>query len=255
MFTATFPNGGVFLKKIFQILKDDIPDAVFTVGEDGIAIQSMDQSHVALVNIFIHSSAADSYECQGNYDLNIRCDTVLKVLNCAPTNGTCIISYDDTNHPDIVKIVLESASNKKTFEVKLLTSENNERVAIPDDMDHQCSVMIDTEELQRCIKDVIAFSEDVTIVRNGDLLSFRGKGTSANASVDMTLRENFEGTLSVTFSLKYLSWFSKAALICSEATLAFDKVFPLLLHFQNDIVDMKFFLAPKMNEDESAMDE
>jgi len=71
----------------------------------------------------------------------------------------------------------------------------------------------------------------------------------------MTVAENFKGRLCLTYSLKYLAWFTKAASICTEATLAFDRTIPLLLHFENDIVDMQFFLAPKINENEDQMNE
>jgi proliferating cell nuclear antigen len=248
MFHASFPNGGTFLKKILQIIKDDIPEPVFIMSPEGITIQSMDKSHVALVNIFIQNCAASSYECDGKYNFGIHCDTMLKILNCAPINSTCVISCESQDKNNL-KFIFEGTNNKKSFSMKLLdiTTEN---ILIPDNMEHSCSVTLETKELQKCISDLSTFSEEVTIIRYEQVLAFKSEGANAQVSIDKDISENFIGTLSQTYSLKYLSWFTKAAVLFAEVTLAFDKTFPLLLHFENDIVDMQFFLAPKCDEDD-----
>lgn len=254
MFSASFPNGGAFLKKIIQIIKDDIPEPTLTLKKDGITIQSMDKSHVVFVNIVIRPEGATHYECDGCYSLGINCDTFLKFLNCGETNTICILSFDESQNPDTLNLLFKG-NNRKTFKMKLMNEASINMLDLPN-LQHACYVSLKTEDFQQCIKDMSVVSDDVTITRktnemNGNILQFKAQGDTGIGVIDIPI-DICKGKryLSSTYSLKYLSWFAKAASLCQEAIIGLDRDFPLLLHFENDIIDMRFFLAPKINDNE-----
>lgn len=50
MFSATLENGAI-LKKIVEAIKDLVQNVTLYVGENGISMQAMDATHVALVGL------------------------------------------------------------------------------------------------------------------------------------------------------------------------------------------------------------
>jgi len=249
MFSASFEAGGAILKKIVEIIKDKehIPEGVLFVSQDGITLQSMDSSHVALVDLFIRPNAALSFECNNTYRLGINFDALSKIFKCSISTGICILHYDPKEQNDILTITFEGGK-KAAFEMKLLDIDS-ERMNVPETT-HECQQIIDALDIQKIIKDMSVFSEDVTISRNVRNLVFTSNGESTNASVELIVAETYTGKYSGQYSLKYLSWFAKASSLCEEALFALDKQQPLLIQFQNDMMCLKFFLASKVSDDE-----
>jgi proliferating cell nuclear antigen len=62
MFEARLATGSV-LKKIIEAIKDLVADVNFDVTADGISLQAMDASHVALVVLNLRASEFDEYRC------------------------------------------------------------------------------------------------------------------------------------------------------------------------------------------------
>lgn len=62
MLEARLANAGV-LKKILDSIKDLLTDANFDCSEAGIALQTMETSHVALVALLLRASGFDHFRC------------------------------------------------------------------------------------------------------------------------------------------------------------------------------------------------
>lgn len=247
MFSASFPNGGALLKKIIEIVKDNIPEGVLTVSEEGLYFQSMDSSHVALVDLRINRIAATSFVCEGTHQLGINFDALSKIFKCATSVGTCILQYDGEEGNDVLNITFHGGK-RAAFEMKLMDIET-EMLSIPPN-EQECQQMIESSELQKILKDLSVFSENVEISCSKNKLSFTSKGDTTNATVDLEVESSYEGTYKGEYSLKYLSWFAKASSLCDQTLLALDSNLPLLMQFEDSHLRLQFYLAPKVGDDD-----
>lgn len=62
---------GSILKKVLEALKDLITEACWDVSSSGISLQSMDSSHVSLVQLTLRHDGFDSYRCDRNLAMGV----------------------------------------------------------------------------------------------------------------------------------------------------------------------------------------
>lgn len=62
MFEARLSNGAI-LKKLIEAIKDLVADVNFDISNEGINLQAMDSSHVALVVLQLRASEFDEFRC------------------------------------------------------------------------------------------------------------------------------------------------------------------------------------------------
>lgn len=62
---------GNILKKVLEALKDLITEACWDVSSSGISLQSMDSSHVSLVQLTLRHDGFDSYRCDRNLAMGV----------------------------------------------------------------------------------------------------------------------------------------------------------------------------------------
>lgn len=250
MFTAVFQDGGTMLKKIVNIVKEELEDAVLIAKPTGLYLQSMDRSHVALVDLHLFPDAASSYVCNDVHYLGINFITWSKIFSSKSIKGICVLSYKETK-PDVLQCTFQGNKRKSSFQMKLRSiDESEQQEMVPNDIQYASEVVLDSVDLEKILHDISIVSEDVVLTRTDKKLYFNGAGDTANCNTEMDVNQLFDGSLVGTYSLKYLMWFSKACTLCSETTLAFDDDHPLLLHFQNDSISLKFFVAGKVNENQ-----
>lgn len=70
MFEARLVQGSV-LKRVLEALKDLITEACWDLGSSGISLQSMDSSHVSLVQLTLRSEGFDTYRCDRNIAMGV----------------------------------------------------------------------------------------------------------------------------------------------------------------------------------------
>lgn len=62
MFSATY-NQGVLFKKIVDSIKELVKNVNIDASGQGLSLQAMDSSHVALVSLTLNESGFDNYRC------------------------------------------------------------------------------------------------------------------------------------------------------------------------------------------------
>lgn len=62
---------GSILKKVLEALKDLITEACWDVSSTGISLQSMDSSHVALVQLTLRADGFETYRCDRNLAMGV----------------------------------------------------------------------------------------------------------------------------------------------------------------------------------------
>jgi len=107
---------GANLKKCVNALKELIEQAAWDISEDGIQLQSMDSSHVALVQMNIGSDSFETFRCDQAMQIGLNMANLHKIFG-AFSNGSCSITAAGED-ADTVQFVFESAKESATAKSK-----------------------------------------------------------------------------------------------------------------------------------------
>lgn len=250
---------GALLKKILESIKDLVNDANFDCSDQGIALQAMDNSHVALVSMLLRSDGFDPYRCDRNIPLGINLNSLSKILRCAGNEDTITLKANDSG--DVLSLVFESPENDRISEYDLkLMDIDSEHLGIPD-TEYDATIKMSSNEFARICRDLSTLSESVLIDATKEGIKFSAQGELGNGAITLKQnaavdKEEFATTIelnqpvALTFSLKYLSNFTKASPLAKQVTLCMSTEVPLLIEYKmEDAGYIRFYLAPKIGEE------
>eukprot|EP01068_Selenidium_serpulae_P015667 Selendium_serpulae@DN6231_c3_g1_i6.p1 len=223
MFEARFAHGHV-LKKIFESVKDMVPDVNLDCNESGIHLQAMDSSHVSLVSLHLKDTSFESYRCDQNRLLGLNMTSVSKVFKLCGNSDTVTIRHQDNG--DTVSFLFENADADRVteFDLKLMRLDLDS-LSLAESEFH-VKILMSSNEFKRICGDMVVFAD--------------------------TLRINVTKE-SVKFSLRFLNVFCKAAVLSSTVCIEMRADNPVAVTFA--LIDgdtsmgcLRYYLAPK-NED------
>ncbi|KAJ3186822.1 hypothetical protein HK101_009564 [Irineochytrium annulatum] len=248
------------LKKALDAVKELVTDANLDCNESGIALQAMDNSHVALVSLLLRSSAFSPYRCDAAFSIGINLVSLSKILKCANNDDTVTIKGDSGD--DTLQLTFDSKKGERTseYELKLMTIDS-EHLGIPETA-YEASVTMSSAEFQRICRDLGILGESVIIDVTKHGVKFSSSGDlgagsvylKAEAAIDddeeSATRIHVDSPVSLTFALKYLSNFTKATPLSSKVTLSMSNEIPLLVEYKVDEVGhIRYYLAPKISDE------
>ena len=154
-----------------EAIKDLVQDCNFDCNDSGIALQAMDNSHVALVSMMLKAESFSPFRCDRNIALGINLTSLTKVLRCAQNEDILTLKAEDA--PDVVNLVFESAESDRLseYDIKLMDIDQ-EHLGIPE-TEYAATITMPSAEFQKICRDLIALSE------SGRLLALRPKHSSA----------------------------------------------------------------------------
>ncbi|KAF8469570.1 proliferating cell nuclear antigen [Kalaharituber pfeilii] len=246
------------LKRVVEAIKDLVQDCNFDCNDTGIALQAMDNSHVALVSMLLRADGFSPYRCDRNIALGVNLNSLTKVLRCAQNEDMVTLKAEDA--PDNLNLVFENTENDRIseYDIKLMDIDQ-EHLGIPD-TEYAASITLPSAEFQRICRDLNQLSESVSIEATKDGVKFSCSGDIGNGSVTLRPHQNIEKPelstkidltepVALTFSLKYLVNFCKASSLSSSVTLSLSAEFPLLVEYKMDNGYVRYYLAPKIDEE------
>ncbi|KAF8424657.1 proliferating cell nuclear antigen [Tirmania nivea] len=246
------------LKRVIEAIKDLVPDCNFDCNDTGIALQAMDNSHVALVAMLLRADGFSPYRCDRNIALGINLNSLTKVLRCAQNEDMITLKADDA--PDSLNLVFENTENDRIseYDIKLMDIDQ-EHLGIPE-TEYSASITLPTAEFQRICRDLSQLSESVAIEATKEGVKFACSGDIGNGSVTLRTHQNVDKPelstrvdltepVNLTFSLKYLVNFCKASSLSQTVTLSLSNEVPLLVEYKMDNGYVRFYLAPKIDEE------
>ncbi|OAX85392.1 proliferating cell nuclear antigen (pcna) [Emergomyces africanus] len=247
------------LKKVVDAIKDLVQDCNFDCNDSGIALQAMDNSHVALVSMMLKAEGFSPYRCDRNVALGINLVSLTKVLRAAQNEDILTLKAEDS--PDVINLVFESAATDRLseYDIKLMDIDQ-EHLAIPE-TEYAATVEMPSVEFRRICADLGNLSESVTIEANKDGVKFSCQGEIGNGAITLRQHTNVENPeqnvtialsepVSLTFSLKYLTNFCKATGLSTSVRLCLSQEVPLLVEYGLGSGHLRFFLAPKIGDEE-----
>eukprot|EP00746_Dinoflagellata_sp_MGD_P125401 gnl/MRDRNA2_/MRDRNA2_60157_c0_seq1.p1 gnl/MRDRNA2_/MRDRNA2_60157_c0~~gnl/MRDRNA2_/MRDRNA2_60157_c0_seq1.p1 ORF type:complete len:260 (-),score=67.07 gnl/MRDRNA2_/MRDRNA2_60157_c0_seq1:215-994(-) len=247
------------LKRAVDAMKDLCKDVNFDCTERGIQVQSMDNSHVALVALVLRETAFQDFKCDRPISLGMNVDALAKVLKMCGEKDSLKVRSD--NGADHVSFQTESSSEDKIaeFDLKLMEIES-EHMEIPEQT-YKCLVKMPSAEFLKIVKDLKEFGETLQISASKEGLKFSVKGDLGDGNVMLKPRESDKAEERVTvdvkepvvatFALAYLVKFAKAAPLSGKVELGVGADMPISVKFDLDTAEnghMQFHLAPKVED-------
>jgi proliferating cell nuclear antigen len=263
MFEARFLQGGI-LKKIIDCIKDLVNDANIDCSPNGISLQAMDSSHVALVSLNILAEHLSCFSVDHAKSFGINLSSMAKVLKCA-TNDDAITIKSNDNEDEMI-FVFEHPKNTRIsyFALKLMDIDS-EHLGIPD-TEYDCVITMSSNEFQRICREINIIGDTVKISTSKEGVKFsvvgdigvgsivcksnHGVVDSEDDSVSITVNED----VSLTFALRYLNMFAKATHLSSTVTLKMSSNVPLVCEYNigdgGQMGFLRYYLAPKIDDEE-----
>ncbi|KAI5786367.1 proliferating cell nuclear antigen [Peziza echinospora] len=246
------------LKRVVEAVKDLVQDCNFDCNDTGIALQAMDNSHVALVSMLLRADGFSPYRCDRNIALGINLNSLTKVLRCAQNEDMITLKAEDA--PDSLNLVFENSENDRIseYDIKLMDIDQ-EHLGIPE-TEYAASITLPSPDFQRICRDLSQLSESVAIEATKEGIKFSCSGDIGNGSVTLRQHQNIDKDelstkidltepVALTFSLKYLVNFCKASSLSPTVTLKLSNEVPLLVEYKMENGYVRFYLAPKIDEE------
>ncbi|KAI6171851.1 Proliferating cell nuclear antigen [Aphelenchoides besseyi] len=262
------------LVKIVESIKELITDAPFDCTENAMTLQAMDSSHVALVSLRLGQHIFEVYRCDRAINLGLSFTQMAKALKCAGNDDTCTITYnEDSDEHLMFTFIDEKYQRKQDVTIKLLDIDS-EHLGVPDTK-YTTMLNMSSNEFRKIVTDLQMFGDSVIITATKGEVKFETHGEngghvvflkSTDDSSDIEDEENDESEkkkddrrvqlicgekVKLAFSLKYFVQFSKASVLSSRVRMHLSSKVPAVVEFKiKDDGFLKFFLAPKIDDDD-----
>ncbi|CAH1114619.1 unnamed protein product [Psylliodes chrysocephalus] len=260
MFEARLTQSAIF-KKVLDAIKDLLNEASFDCSESGIQLQAMDNSHVSLVSLTLKSDGFDKYRCDRNLTMGMNLASMSKIFKCSSNDDTVTIKAQDD--ADTVTFMFEAKKQDKIsdYEMKLMNLDQ-EHLGIPE-TEFSCVIKMPSGEFARIVKDLSQFGESIVISCTKEGVKFSTSGDIGSANVKIAQTSNFDKEeecvsidmqepVTLTFACQYLNSFTKATPLTPVVQLSMSDNVPLVVEYQiPDLGHLRYYLAPKIEEDEN----
>lgn len=228
-------------KSLLEVLKDIINDVNLCFDSTGMKIVAFDVARVTLVHMFMSAENFEEYSCKQEIYVGINVLNMFKLLKSISNNDILSMSVTD----EALNITLTNDSKKSTskFSIKLLDL-NEDILDIPD-IEMPISTSIPSIDFQKIVRDMSLISDDMNIVREGNIIRFEANGDFASKTTQIEQSDTIEKKIQGVFSLKYLSMFTKATILCPVVQiLQNDDESPVVFKYNiANLGELRFYLA------------
>ncbi|KAH9823565.1 proliferating cell nuclear antigen, N-terminal domain-containing protein [Melampsora americana] len=296
------------LKQVLDAIKELVTDVNFDCDEDGMKLQAMDNSHVALVALLLRTNGFSQFRCDRNMSLGINVGSFQKVVKCAGNDD--IVTLRAQDEADVLNVVFETLNTDRVAEYDMKMMDIDiEHLSIPDTA-YDAEITMPASEFNRIVRDLKELGESVRIEAtkegvkfssegdigkasvtlkhtdpkqkkgskskdpmiidddeeddegeekrkvvqkkkpaNGKANAKKGKKTEEVEEVDTSVSISLRQSVSLTFSIKYLSNFTKASPLANRVVLHMSNEVPLLVEYDFQSGYVRYYLAPKIEDD------
>ncbi|EAY17219.1 proliferating cell nuclear antigen, putative [Trichomonas vaginalis G3] len=249
------------LKKILDALRDLVEEANIECSETGLSLQAMDTAHVALVSMNLNANGFEKYNCAQNTSLGVNLGAIQKILKCGDNND--VLTLETNEDQSCLKFKFENSSSDRYFEFQMnLMDISSEHLSIPD-AEPEATITLGCSEFQKICRDLAQFGDTVKITVEKSRVSFAVAGTNTNCCLNYSNFESAgkdgsqvtiqcEDKIELSFALRYLNLFTKAAPLSENVKLCLSNDRPFLVQFdlEDEAGDIKYYLAPKVDDNE-----
>ncbi|AGE52656.1 putative DNA polymerase sliding clamp 2 [Paramecium bursaria Chlorella virus CvsA1] len=234
------------IKKLFVVFNDLVDIANLSFTNEGLSVQSMDTSHVSLVNLKIGKSYFKDYSIAQEATVGIKISNFVRILECVG-NDEITISFTYDNPDELI-----IKSEYSDFKMKTIDIETEE-MEIPE-MDIDVLIDADSNIIQKYLKNMAGFGDTVKIYTQDDVVHMKTAGEIGEVDLQIhDQRVEIKGRLTCEFATRYLMTFAKAAGISKRVVIKLLDDQPGIFEYVFDAESdskISFFLAPKVKDDD-----
>ncbi len=256
---ATSVQGGA-LRGLFETLCHIIHDTNLTwepatQNGGGLKVLTMDGARCALIYLRLDATNFDEFYCPGPLVTGINMSSVWKLLKTASSHDT-ISMYVETANPHEIGITIQNAEKNALTEYKLkLLDCDAETINVPD-VTFDRVLTLPSAYFQRLCREMMHLGDFMTISIDGSQLKLSCDGSFASQTTIigesdgcMNVTESSGADVEGTFSLRYLSLFTRASGLCNTVQLFLKKEYPLILNYSvASLGSLRFCLASRIDD-------
>jgi proliferating cell nuclear antigen len=247
------------LVNIFRNIKSIVNDVNVNISEEGLYIQSMDGSHVCLVEIKIGTDWFDSFDAGIPEVIGINCEMLFKVIDCWK-DGQKITIYTKTCDKLFIDFEGENTITKK-YSLPLMNIDA-EVMDIPD-AEYQVDIALRSFDFKEIIGEMVLFNHELHLMCTDEKIMLKAEGDVGEMIVEIKEDDILEYCveedcdLSVNYGIRFINAMCAFYKLNTDVYIhsSIDK--PLKIHYSLDDSNseesknyVRFFIAPKINDDD-----
>lgn len=256
MFEARLSRASV-LKHVVDAIKDLCKEVNFDVSSSGLSMQSMDTSHVCLVSFCLMASGFERFACEEQITLGVNLEHLSRVLKCADADDSITLRSLGSGS-DTLSVLIESEDGGRISNADMkLMSIDCDLLEVPEQQS-SVQVLLAASRYQRIMRDLSTFGDALQISSSAaeeEGVRFGVSGDIGVLTMDIRKQQEDEsveaaGEVRMSFALRYMSSFSKAAPLSPRVRLDLVQGMPIRVGYDIGTDGwLKFFLAPKLAEE------
>lgn len=235
------------LSRAIEIISEIVNEVRIKVDESGLSITAMDPANVSLVGFKLPKKSFARFEA-GSETLGVNLDNLKQILKRCNAGSTLLIEKKD----NLLEIQIRDRI-RRNFILSLIDIESNDIdfKTKTEKMEFSSSVELNSIDLIDSIEDCSIMSDSCSFIIENDKFIIEAKGlNSARAEFSGDEAKIKAENCKAKYSLEYLQKFIKGAKLCEKSVLEFANDHPLKIEFWNEFMELKFVLAPRVeNED------
>ncbi|MEX2017218.1 MAG: hypothetical protein WD876_01985 [Candidatus Pacearchaeota archaeon] len=237
----------LLLARALEIISEIVNEVRIKVNDAGLSITAMDPANVSMVGFKLPKSSFVRFESDTE-TLGINLDNLKQVLKRCGSGSSLIMEKKD----NFLEMQIRDRI-KRNFVISLIDIESDEIdfASKTEKMEFSSSVELSSIDLVDSVEDCAIVSDSCSFIIENDKFIIEAKGlNSARAEFSGDEARIKAENCKARYSLEYLQKFVKGAKLAEKAKLEFANDHPLKLEFRNELMEMKFVLAPRVeNED------
>lgn len=245
------------MRNLFETLKDVLCDTNMVFDSQGLKILTMDNHQCVLVSVKLQASAFEVYHCRQRMLCGINMANFFRLIKSIGSSDTLTLRLT-RSEPTKLLVVIDNFDKNTSTTFRLNQLDIDEiRLEIPD-TEFDSVLTMPSQDLQRICRDMAVISESMEVSSLNRQLVLKAVGDFAEQTTVIGEKESGlfftnqierkvpEQSVYGKFSLKYLSTFSKANVLCQTVDLYLKRGYPLILSYScASLGKLLFVLGPK----------
>lgn len=246
---------------LFQHIKQFTENINIMFEKDKLYIQSMDNSRIAMFELFLKNEWFDLYNFKTqktSYTIGINSSILFRILNTREKTQSINIVYNEDNEDKL--FINFISDNKKEFEKEFeisLINLDEESFQIPN-IDYEAELSLNSTHFSTIIGQLKLFGDNLEISCCEELIKLTSKSIelgkmSVNIKIeDLNEFSIIEGqTLNLSFTLNTLSNICLYHKLTENILIYFSTNYPIkIIYNLKNESSLIFYLAPKINDDD-----
>lgn len=238
----------IAIKSLLEVLKDIINDVNIYFDASGMKIVAFDVARVTLVHVKLGAENFEEYSCSRDVVLGINVSNTFKLLKSITNND--ILTITNTEESLVITVSNDGKKSTSKFSIRLLDL-NEDTLELPESSEKPIrETIIPSIDFQKIVRDMSNIGSELLIRRKKNTVEFSCEGDFAEK--ETTIEQiptdgDDDEVIDGTFSLKYLSMFTKATILCPIVQIIqdTDEDSPIIFKYTiANLGELVFYLAP-----------